>query len=201
MPTYEDTEITMLPEKAVPFDFDKYVSNPSSWKVYMRNGEIVKNLKVKHSDKDFLRLVTYVLEGTFIMNDHYISESWTTKGEFYDDKTSDFDLVKMVSISDEHGEKITTSQSTAEVYKLNLAPSNFINVFYYPEENVVKALRTHYSNYNDALLHQESTIKTSTKPCEFLCSIKIEDHPQVRELLLEKGLIEKVKIPKGKTKQ
>lgn len=163
----------------IPFDYDKYAADRSAWKVFTNDDTLVAFV-IKSSDKD----ESYPYHGIVVDEDGIPStETWTLDGWYTIERDSD-----RLSLKDmEPIHKVKPVETTVVS---SLTPK-LRNIFYDRESNaVVMGIKTH-ELWTHALMSANSTVFSKPK-LEHLCVVTLEDHPQIREILIAKGLAEVV---------
>jgi hypothetical protein len=169
----------------VPFDYDKYAADPASWMVFTKdNAEVVYLLESIDEDDN------YPLKGVYKLPDGYAQEAtWDKQGLFVtDNPDSDRNISHMIAV---HKVK------PAETKVVSSLTPRLRNVYYnYVSKAVEIGTKTH-ETWTDAMLSANRTMANSTA-LEHLCVATLEDHPQIKEILIAKGLAEVVVNPELK---
>jgi hypothetical protein len=147
-----------MSEEKIPFDWEVYSKDPSQWRVIRKSGEVLYvPVTLKTGEYENPLLLTYPLtcDGT----------SYTLAGRYFEDQGSSKDLV-MTRIA----------EPTPELVK-ELPDLGYVNIYY---QKVPKLLGTGITY--DTL--QEATSRSrSTDTCIHLTTIRVQDIPEVREIL------------------
>ena len=168
----------------IPFDYDKYAADPDSWSLFTAEGnQVVFVIETTESDVD------YPLKGVYKSPEgHADKATWTKKGRFVmNNPDSDKNISHMIAV---HKVK---PMETIKVTS-SLTP-RLRNIYYSSLTNsVVMGITTHETwvgameSAKNTCLHQ--------KNLEHLCISSLEEHPQIREILIAKGLTEVIVDPK-----
>lgn len=163
----------------IPFDYDKYAADPSGWTLFTADdNQVVYLIETTESDDD------YPFKGVYKSPEGRAQEAtWTKEGHYV---TSDRESLKNISyMTAVHKEKPVETKVVS-----SLTP-RLRNIFYNRESNaVVMGIKTH-ELWTHALMSANSTM-FSKPTLEHLCVVTLEDHPQIREILIAKGLAEVV---------
>lgn len=162
----------------IPFDYDKYAEDPDSWSLFTAEGnQVVFVIETTESDVD------YPLKGVYKSPEGHAEEAiWTKEGHFVTTDTGSLkNITHMIAV------KKVKPVETIKVTS-SLTP-RLRNIYYNSLTNaVVMGAKTHESWVeamecaNQTCLHQ--------KNLEHLCISTLEEHPQIREILIAKGLAE-----------
>lgn len=163
-------------EEKIPFDYDKYAADRSAWKVYANNGEEIAFLMKSPDGHD-----SYPFKGVILNTDGVPTcETWQGHGWYHTEPDADKNISHMVPI---HKEKPVEPSVVS-----SLTP-RLRNIFYNREDNAVMMGVLHHNTWVDAVHSAKRTCRDSPH-LEHLCVSALEDHPQIREILIAKGLTE-----------
>ena len=169
-------------EDRIPFDYDKYAADPSAWKVFTNDdNQVVYLIETTESDDD------YPFKGVYKSPEGHAQEATWTKEGYYvtSDRESHKSISYMIAV---HKEKPVEAKVVS-----SLTP-RLRNVYYNREINaVVMNFETH-ELWTHATMSANS-LMLSRPELEHLCVITLEDHPQIKEILVAKGLTKVVIDP------
>lgn len=167
----------------IPFDYDKYAADRSAWKVFTNDDTLVAFL-IKSSDEH----ERYPYQGIVVDKDGILSsETWTIDGWHTMDGARD-----CLSLKDM--EYIGKEKPVETKIVSSLTP-RLRNIYYSSLTNsVVMGIKTH-ETWIEAMEYANRTC-LHQKNLEHLCVSSLEEHPQIREILIAKGLAEVVVDPK-----
>lgn len=169
-----------MSETRVPFNYDKYAADPDSWLLFTAdNDQVVFVIETTESD------VYYPLKGIMKSPEGRAEEAtWTKKGYYVIDDTESLqNITHMIAV---HKVKpVETIKVTS-----SLTP-RLRNIYYNSITNsVVMSAKTH-ETWIEAMEYASQTC-LHKKNLEHLCISTLEEHPQIREVLIAKGLVEVV---------
>ena len=157
-----------------PFNYKIYSSNPSLWKLQTILGLEVINLTCTGDSRD-----TYPLVGQIIEKDSSIRKmSWTIKGAYHAALSgTSYDITIMERIEEIEESKVKGKLIDCEpmLIAIFLDSDRKLKVSYGPTDSYLE------------VTSDVESIKRYNPDFEFLGIISLEQHPQVVELLLEKG--------------
>ena len=164
----------------IPFDYDKYAADRTAWKVFTLDGhEAVYLIKSPDTYED------YPIKGIVVDEEGYpTDEDWTEDGWYMTD-------------AKENGMTLSTMEPVYKVKPMetikvtsSLTPQ-LRNIYYSSLTNtVVMGINTH-ETWVEAMEYANRTC-LHQKNLEHLCISSLEEHPQIREILIAKGLAEVV---------
>lgn len=170
-----------MSDTRVPFDYDTYDADRTAWRLYEGSGEEVVALyhSASASDDDD---DDYNLKGVKMGSDgSYQYKTWTKEGIFLTTSpVSDNNISYMV--------RVTPTKPVVPALKLHV-PTALRNLFYCKEKNVLSFSRDAYDTWTDAVQAAGADLFLNDKK-EHLGVFSLTDHPQVRELLIARGLAE-----------
>lgn len=167
----------------IPFNYDKYAADPTAWKLYDGYDNQIVALFKSDDDED-----NYVLKGIFEYktSSHrklYAERTWTVAGTYSKDSPdSESNICYM--------EPVEVKKPVAPTLKLH-TPTKLRNLYYDRERNHLTMSMSTYSDYASAekVAQTETTVRPDK---EHLCVFSMTDHPQIREILIARGLAEVV---------
>lgn len=169
----------------IPFDYDKYAADPGSWMVFTKdNTEVVYLLEsIDEDDK-------YPLKGVHKRPDGYAVEAtWDKQGLFVrDNPDSGRNISHMIAVHKVKPEETKT---------ISFLTPRLRNVYYNHISKAVEIGTKTHETWTNAILSANRTMANSTV-FEHLCVATLEDHPQIKEILIAKGLAEVVVNPELK---
>lgn len=169
-------------EDRIPFDYDKYAADPSAWKVFTNDDTLVVFV-IKSSDEH----EHYPYHGIVVDEDGMPStETWTFDGWYTIDRSDHrLNLKNMEYVGKE---------KPVEAKVVSSLTPRLRNVYYNRDINaVVMNFETH-ELWTHATMSANS-LMLSRPELEHLCVITLEDHPQIKEILVAKGLTKVVIDP------
>ena len=147
-----------MSEEKIPFDWEVYSKDPSQWRVMRKSGEVLDmpvKLRTKESENPLLLTYPLICEGT----------TYTLAGRFYEDGEGSRDLV-MTRIA----------KPTSEPVK-ELPDLGYVNIYYQKVPKLL-GMGITYDTLQEAM-----SKKTSTDIHIHLTTIRVQDIPEVREIL------------------
>jgi len=166
----------------IPFDYDKYSADRNAWKVFTNNDTLVAFV-IKSSDKDEI----YPYYGIVVDEDGAPSpETWNTKGWY----TTESEKHRL-SLKDM---EYIGKEKPVETKVVSSLTPRLRNIYYSRLTNsVVMGTKTH-ETWIEAMEYANRTC-LHQKNLEHLCISSLEEHPQIREILIAKGLTEVIVDP------
>lgn len=160
----------------VPFDYDKYAADRSAWKLFTNEGDEIVYI-IKSPDEH----ETYPFKGIIVDKDGMPhDETWQENGQYFNDPNGEKNISHMEPV---HKEK------PAETKMVSSLSTRLRNIYYDKNRNCIRVGAKAFELWTDAM-------KSSVVSCmkheglEHLCIVNLEDHPQIREMLIAKGLTE-----------
>lgn len=164
----------------IPFDYDKYAADPDSWSLFTVEGnQVVFVIETTESDC----AVDYPLKGVYKSPGGRADEAtWTKEGFFVrDNPDSDKNISHMIAVNKVKPVETVKVTSSLTPRLRNIYYDNLTN-------SVVMSTKTH-ETWIEAMEYASQTC-LHKKNLEHLCISTLEEHPQIREILIAKGLVE-----------
>lgn len=162
----------------VPFDYDKYAADRSAWKVFTNGGSEIAFIMKSPDEND-----TYPFKGIILDKEGIpTGETWQINGVYFTDADGEKNISHMVPV---HKEKPVEPSVVS-----SLTP-RLRNIFYNREDNVVGMGFLTHDTWVEAVFSANRTCRDSPH-LEHLCVSTLEDHPQIREILIARGLTQVV---------
>lgn len=162
----------------IPFDYDKYAADPDRWSLFTAEGnQVVFVIETTESDVD------YPLKGVYKSPEGHAEEAiWTKEGFFVrDNPDSDKNISHMIAVNKVKPVETVKVTSSLTPRLRNIYYDNLTN-------SVVMSTKTH-ETWIEAMEYASQTC-LHKKNLEHLCISTLEEHPQIREILIAKGLVE-----------
>lgn len=162
----------------IPFDYDKYAADPDSWSLFTAEGnQVVFVIETTESDVD------YPLKGVYKSPEGHAEEAiWTKEGHFVTTDTGSLKnithMIAVKKVKPVETIKVTSSLTT-----------RLRNVYYDRKNNCIRVGIKSFELWTDAMKASVLSCLKNTD-LEHLCIVNLEDHPQIREMLIDKGLSE-----------
>ena len=166
-----------MSDTRVPFDYDTYDADRTAWRLYDGSEEEV--VALYHSSGDF---DDYPLKGVK-RSPHgcYEGKTWTKKGIFHiPSPDSGNNISYMVPV--------VHKKPVVHPLKLHV-PAALRNLFYHKDRKVLSFSRDAYDTWTDAMHAAGADLFLNDKK-EHLGVFSLTDHPQIREILIARGLAE-----------
>ena len=158
-----------MSDTSIPFDYDKYKADPSAYRLFTGEGREVFKLE------EVTGLQHYTLFAYFSKDPDSTGRYCTTKGALYKGRTTAGNITSMIPVKKIYKTEIE--------YKI---PPLFQNVYLIKGKLTLGIPLTDYADC------QRWSKRHEEKGDIFLCTLSIEQHPQLLEVLLSLGLAEKV---------
>ena len=167
-----------MSEEKIPFDYEKYAADPDSWSLFTAEGnQVVFVIETTESDVD------YPLKGVYKSPEGCADEAILTKEGLFvrNNPDSDKNISHMIAV---HKVK------PVETIKVTSSLTPRLRNIYYDNltNSVVMSDKTH-KTWIEAMEYASQTC-FHKKNLEHLCISSLEEHPQIREILIAKGLVE-----------
>lgn len=167
----------------IAFDYAKYAADPKAWVLYDGlGGVVVAVFKSNESEGG------YPLKGIvkFMHKEGevgYNERAWTLEGMYLrDHPDSNLNITQMGYV------KVEKPAQQRVKYHV---PIKLRNLYYDAENNRLSMSMITYENYEDAYKVALKEVASNPKK-EHMCVFSMLDHPQIKELLIAKGLAEVV---------
>ncbi len=171
-----------MSEERIPFDYDKYAADPNAWKLYDGNDDQVVAVFRSYDPGDNYDLKGIVQLGHVPADrPQYMERTWTTSGMY--SRNDSESLLNIVSM-----EPVEVKKPVVPTVKLH-TPAKLRNLYYDAQRNRVTMSMSDYTDYESAQLVAAKEIKSNPDK-EHLCVFSMADHPQIREVLIARGLAE-----------
>lgn len=173
-----------MSKERIPFNYDTYAADPNAWKLYDGNDNQVVAVFRSYDSEDHYNLKGVIQLGHVPADKpQYMERTWATNGMYSrDNPESSSNIVSM--------EPVEVKKPVVPAVKLH-TPTKLRNLYYDRERNHLTMSMSTYSDYASA--EKVAQAETMVRPNkEHLCVFSMADHPQIREVLMARGLAEVV---------